>query len=48
MQLLQYLLLALAFFPAPVQIVILAIFAFVILFLVFKLIAFVLDCLPFI
>lgn len=48
MQLLQYLLLALSFFPAPVQVVILVIFAFIVLFLAFKLIAFVLDCLPFI
>lgn len=48
MALLQYLLLAIAFFPAPVQVVILVIFAFIILFLAFKFVAFVLDCLPFI
>lgn len=48
MAILQYLLLALAFFPAPIQVIILVIFAFIVLFLAFKFVAFVLDCLPFI
>lgn len=45
--LIQMFVLALAFLPAPVQVLILAVFAFILLFLVFKLIAFVLDCIPF-
>lgn len=43
----QMFVLALAFLPAPVQVLILGVFAFIILFLAFKLIAFVLDCIPF-
>lgn len=47
MAFIAYFLLAISFLPAPLQVLVLVFFAVIAFLIVFKIVAFVLDCIPF-